>query len=122
MMNLNALPSDVRRALARSELARRGVKRDTNDALSAALKALREGVAALPPFDAQNVPASWVRQLAAQGWPLKPSCDDKLRALNARIQAECLTPADTAMLDSLPPCELSPAELVGMVADIVNEY
>ena len=126
MMNYAALPNDARRALARSELRRRGVSTDRADpALAAAFAALREGVAKLPSFDAPGVPESWRKQMAAHGWPVTASFDEQVRALYQRILSDCLTTADRQLLDNLDSQANSPMtgrELVTLFARIFNEY
>lgn len=102
MNSFAALPSDTRRALARAELKRRGLRTDDNDpALTAAFAALRAGVATLPGFT---------------------SFSEAVCALADRIDADTLTIDDKLMLSSLPDCSLSPAELVRLFADIERAY
>ncbi len=123
MQTLEHLPNDVRRALARSELRRRGVVIGRgNPALVASIAAFHAGVSKLPAFDAPGVPESWRRLMAAQGWPVAASFEEQVKALNARIVADCLSTVDRELLDSLPPCELSPFELVQLFAGIFNEF
>jgi hypothetical protein len=126
MMNYAVLPNETRRALARSELRRRGVRTDRADpAFLAAFAALREGVAKLPSYDAPGVPESWRKQMAAQGWPVTASFDEQVLALNARITGDCLTPNDRQLLDSLDSLAGSPMtgrELVDLFAGIFLEY
>lgn len=109
MMNFANLPDDVRRAAARAELRRRGVHPvRTNASLEAAIKATLEGVKTLPGLDANGMTTT--------------NPEHKMIALNARIVADCLTTVDRALLDSLPPFEFSPSELVGLFVEIFNEF
>jgi hypothetical protein len=99
MLNFSTLPDNARRALARSELRRRGLgTTKTDTALLAAMAALRKGVCRFGRFDEQ------------------------IAELHGRIVVDCLTTVDKALLDSLPPCELSPVELVGLFAEIFETY
>jgi hypothetical protein len=126
MTNYAVLSNEARKALARSELRRRGVRTDRADpALAAAFAALRELVGKLPTFDAPGVPESWRKQMAAQGWPVTASFDEQVLALNARITGDCLTTVDRELLNSLDSRAGSPMtgrELVELFAVIFTEF
>jgi hypothetical protein len=123
MLSYKTLRPEVKRALARAELKRRGISTNRNDpALLAAMAALRAGIAKLPAFESRTVPEGWRLQLLRQGWPITASFDEQVSALHGRIVADCLTTADQQLLNSLPPCELSPVELVGLFAEIFDTY
>lgn len=98
----DALPTDTRKALARAELRKRGLRIDRTDpALSGAIAALRAGVAALPGFVSFN---------------------NHIRLLDERIEDNTVTPEDAALLASVPNCSLSAAELVQLFAEIERSY
>jgi hypothetical protein len=96
------LPGDVRRALARRELARRGAPAhpggertgEALDALRAALKALLPDE---PPVFAEET--EHVRSWAARQ---PPGHREKVDALAARIEAGQTTTADVSVLAALP--------------------
>lgn len=98
----DALPADTRRALARAELRKRGLRLEADDpGLQAAFADLRAGIAGLPG---------------------RPRFADEVCAMADRIEAGAVTPEDTAMLASVPNCSQTAVELVQLFAEIERAY
>lgn len=102
MTTFATLPGNVRRALARRELARRGTPADTGGEREiAALGALHAALLALlpdePPVFAEET--QHVRRWAAQQ---PPGHREKVEGLAARIEAGQTTMADVSVLAALP--------------------
>lgn len=100
MNYVTSLNPELRRALARSELRRRGVPvRVQHD--DGQCKALRAGLAALDGYT---------------------DFDNAVIALAARDSANTLTTADRAMLDSLPVCEILNMNLIHAFSEVLQEF
>ncbi len=120
MTSFATLPADVRRAIARRELRRRGIDADQSlEQFGAAYGLLLAALRALLPDD----PPVFVEGSRCLLWP-QPALGthtDKLDALAVRIEADALTTGDLAVLCSLPTNQLaivgmSPTEFVGSVS------
>lgn len=97
----SSLTPGLRRALALAELKRRGARLNQDDGRqTAAHVALRE----------------------ALSHPKHSSIEVPVMELSDRIDAGTMTDADKTMLRGLPPCDLTPVELVKLVAELYREF
>lgn len=100
--SVQCLPSEARRALARAELRRRGLRLEDPEDGRGMHEALKAGLATL---DA--------------GTDFYPA----VIAMANRATDGTLTAADRALLGSLPPCKAVPAlDYVRALADVIQEY
>jgi hypothetical protein len=120
-MSLQHLPPTARRALARRELARRGVpaveaegpsREDLSSAIEALCSKLEELVPA--PDTVFDVDTPFYRRVATKQPPDRTA---QVKSLAARIKAQATTDADQVMLASLPVdalkvLDMTPAQFV----------
>lgn len=118
------LPADIRRALARRELAKRGLERPAaaDRRLVDALEALDGALEALLPNEpvVYSKITPYCREVA---FPQPPRHREKVAALAKRIASDTTTAADLAVLlalpaDALATLEMSPAEFVTWIQSI----
>ena len=97
------MPSSARRALARAELKKRGLRVETDDAKNDAMvAAFKSEVATLPGYSGINY-------------------IDAADLLGQRVIADCLTTGEAAFLDGLPLAPISGREYAQAMAEVMAE-
>jgi hypothetical protein len=126
---LDAMPAQARRALARAELRKRGIKVDEveDPLLDAAMSAFFSAVKAS--FDESiesgwpdSYTQSWIDQMEAKGDRYRASTIDKMIAMRRRLNSDSLTGADELLLAGIPGCSLSAVEILNICADLFEEH
>lgn len=47
---------------------------------------------------------------------------ESLKALLGRVEAGCVTDADTSMMESLPRCSMAPAEIIRRMVEVQDKF